>query len=478
MESQETYRANHYENRAEYLKMLMETIRRKTPALYAALASTPANMPADVLPEHWSYDYVARAINAGIINGGGTFRAQDRILRVEVAKMSVEALRFMYGIPLENAVYQPFADIDGGEWYVPYVQTGVKLNLWHGENGNFYPIRWLPRKWSAGIITRILDYTPGNPLVGNSSGTIFTGEMISNPISLYGFSMPIIARVTWPGSDLDLRITTPSGRVLDPNSDIVAEFYEGPVEDYYVINSEEEGIWQIDIIGVEVDPEGEPYEFTVTVGEKQAALNNVDMSFVVPEFTIVDGNGDGFSETLQFKPGLITLVNPSTDNIFGDAGYETVAFADMFFDPNSYVSATSYDFVQSTYADGFSVYDDDQTFLLSADLTVSSLMVDGGTGAINPAFNVNLTNIEAAADYDFGTSGILDAFLTIGTGALNMTLQFAGDNLGWRIEHGEDVFGTVSGSAETNPVPEPGTMLLIGSGLTFLLALKRRKSQR
>lgn len=104
--------------------------------------------------------------------------------------------------------------------------------------------------------------------VTKQSGTIQINETIRKIVSLLSFRLPITVYLRWPGSDLDLRITTPSGIVLTPTSPDIAEFYEGYTDEYYVINSEEEGDWIIEVIGVEVEPEGEPYELTVTVGSQ------------------------------------------------------------------------------------------------------------------------------------------------------------------------------------------------------------------
>jgi hypothetical protein len=52
---------------------------------------------------------------------------------------------------------------------------------------------------------------------------------------------------------------------------------------------------------------------------------------------------------------------------------------------------------------------------ITADLTVSSLIIDGTSGDINPSFSLNLTDIKAA-NYA-GGSAILDAFLTAPGGA-------------------------------------------------------------
>lgn len=474
--STETYRPNHYESRAEYLKMLMEVIKRNAPARYNTLASTPMSMPADVQQGQWYFDYVTRAINAGIIDGGGTFRPEARILRAEVAKMSVETMRFLYGIPLENREYQHFADVEASQWYAPYVQTGVKFNLWRGENGNFYPSRWLPRKWSALIIARILDYQAGNPFIASiKTGSIQQGQRLSNVVSLFQFAAPITAKVTWPGSDIDLVITTPSGRILDANSDVVEQFYEGDTEDFYVINSDEEGEWKFDLVGVEIAPEGESYELTVEVGSRPepATLSGFG------NFSFTDPNGDGFSEKLRLGASWVSLFEPEDDALFSDPALEQMFFVDVALDPTSYLSGLRYDFAQTTYENGVSLFDDDQTLLFSADLMLSALFVNGGIGLINPSFAMNMTNFIVNPEYIAGSSAIVDAFLRWGGGAINFSLQYPGGNLGDMIEHGQTIRGTYSDSmATTTQTPEPSTVILLGVGLLGIAVFGRKRFQK
>lgn len=119
-------------------------------------------------------------------------------------------------------------------------------------------------------------------------GVIQLAEQIRHVIPLNGCTLPLTAYLRWPGSDLDLRITTPSGRVLMPESDIVADFYAGRTEEYYVIDSEEEGDWIVEVIGVEVDDGGEPYELTVTAGSSASLppwpdIPTPDPHTVIPE---------------------------------------------------------------------------------------------------------------------------------------------------------------------------------------------------
>lgn len=195
---------------------------------------------------------------------------------------------------------------------------------------------------------------------------------------------------------------------------------------------------------------------------------------MIPGFTLDDPDGDGFSDRITFDAGLVTLSHPDDDALFADAGYETVFFSELMLDPDAYISGSVYDFAPTMYEDGFSVYDDDQTQLFRADLSLSSLHVNDSTASINPTFGINLSEIETGIDYVSGTSEIVDAFVALGQAAVNLTLQIPGMDLGRMIEQGQTGRSTASGSAAANPVPEPTTVLLLGAGLLGITVYRRR----
>ncbi|QTA78780.1 Peptidase M12 domain-containing protein, immunoglobulin-like fold-containing [Desulfonema limicola] len=108
-----------------------------------------------------------------------------------------------------------------------------------------------------------------------NSGTIYQGQTISQPVSLSENYVGLTKyQVNWPGSDLDLVIKTPSGQILDTSDERVVAFYEGETEDYYIIDSNETGDWNVDILGIDVDPDGEPYEFKVSKLWESGSLSN------------------------------------------------------------------------------------------------------------------------------------------------------------------------------------------------------------
>jgi len=107
------------------------------------------------------------------------------------------------------------------------------------------------------------------------SGMIFPSEEESHEIPISATTEATFA-LAWLAGDLDLSLTTPSGTLIDPSvaeSDPNIIYYddEDITVEGYTVQNPEAGIWQVDIVAVDISGEGEHYtvmtflETTVTL---------------------------------------------------------------------------------------------------------------------------------------------------------------------------------------------------------------------
>lgn len=196
--------------------------------------------------------------------------------------------------------------------------------------------------------------------------------------------------------------------------------------------------------------------------------------------TFSDSDSDGFSELMSFDSlfgdsGMIEFWVPGDDPIFSDPGIEYTMNSPFTLDKDSFISGDRYDFFPTYYNDGFSVHDDDGTLLFKGDLTVDYLKIVEQTGLINASFMMNMWNITPGEDYTAGTSSIVDSFINATNSGWQVTTQFANEDIAAIIESGQTSSFSYSGT--TAPIPEPATLILLGTGLAGL-ALYRRRGRR
>lgn len=119
------------------------------------------------------------------------------------------------------------------------------------------------------------------------TGTVLPGQRIRQLVSVAPNLLQVVFSVSWPGSDVDLELTAPSGRVIRVDSDefdVTAE--ESPTFDTITVANPEPGQWAVDVIGVDVAPAGEPYSLSTV---------EVPLADLPPEakFTVVKGDQPG-----------------------------------------------------------------------------------------------------------------------------------------------------------------------------------------
>jgi hypothetical protein len=168
------------------------------------------------------------------------------------------------------------------------------------------------------------------------SGTIHPNQVIPHIIGINQMMWgPMIFKVTWPGSDLDLKITTPSGKVLTKDSPEVLQVHQGDTEEYWVVQSQEQGDWQVEVVAIEVDAEGEDYQLEIIANERTAPpTEDTDGDGLPDEWETYflgdlsqegsdDSDNDGVSNLQEFQQQL----NPVSEDTDGDGELDSEEIA-------------------------------------------------------------------------------------------------------------------------------------------------------
>jgi PKD repeat protein len=155
----------------------------------------------------------------------------------------------------------------------------------------------------------------------NTTNVVQLGQVISQFVTVTQNLLQIVFSIEWPGSDLDLVLTSPSGRTIEVSSDefdVTAD--EGDTFETITIAHPEPGEWKVDVVGVDVDAEGEPYALS-SVEVPLADLPPTAAFNVIrgPDVTgTVQFNGSGSSD----DSGIVDYIWDFGDG-FADSG-ETV----------------------------------------------------------------------------------------------------------------------------------------------------------
>ena len=107
----------------------------------------------------------------------------------------------------------------------------------------------------------------GEEIIASETDTIDEGETHTKIAQIDPTVTRATFGVSWPGSNLDLILTDPSGTIIDPNTaatDPNVSFVSGSTYEHYIVTTPSSGEWNMSIQGVSISLGGEDYAAIVT----------------------------------------------------------------------------------------------------------------------------------------------------------------------------------------------------------------------
>ncbi len=138
---------------------------------------------------------------------------------------------------------------------------------------------------------------------------------------------PVSLSTQWPGSDVVLSLTSPSGRVIDRNVNSADVQHEvGPTFESYHLASTEPGLWTVNLYGARVAPQGELTRLSVWHAPKLNQNPVAALSFSLDGRTVAvdagvstDADGNVIDYLWEFGDGT-TATGSSVTHTYTTAG--------------------------------------------------------------------------------------------------------------------------------------------------------------
>ena len=152
------------------------------------------------------------------------------------------------------------------------------------------------------------------------TGIINQGQTLTFAQSVPQFLQQVTFTNTWPGSDIEMTVTSPSGQSFDRSSsgpNVVVS--TGPTYETFTITLPEHGDWTVELFGADISQGGEPYTYsTVELPLDEAEVDSDGDGLVDPNdncpYTVnadqADTDSDGVGDLCDADPGLPPLPPP------------------------------------------------------------------------------------------------------------------------------------------------------------------------
>ncbi len=133
------------------------------------------------------------------------------------------------------------------------------------------------------------------------TGTINQDQTTTFVQSVSQFLQQVTFTNTWPGSDIEMTVTSPSGQSFDRSSigsNVVVS--SGPTHETFTITGPEPGDWTVELFGADIAPEGEPYTYSTV----ELPLDEAE----------IDSDGDGLVDPNDNCPYTVNADQADTDS--------------------------------------------------------------------------------------------------------------------------------------------------------------------